>query len=506
MDRLCDFLSSVPIEVFSKQEAQDLAESLRSQVRTNSSSRLAVHDLLNAFADVSRHSECTAAAMTSEYLKMSKVGSTQQTLLSQAVALRKLVAKEIKPFLFSQCSTALTLEITFEGPAQRIVVSPEGVNALPGQLMKLPIIELASGMLTESVDTLMGEFARVNAIAAVQTPGKYDPNNLAASLDSLVAPSMQTKALKSAKGFLAEAVADHDLKWDGDDTKLVLDTILSTISGGSTKASVAKLCRDSVADSEVKEASTDAIMYLLTLMSCMVKASCLFAWCRANIATAKTYTFIQNMQFCPRLEFAIIVLGECVSSVRGAIADYGEKYADQLEGLPFTCNIHEASAWLDVASSTALLLQRTIITGCIAHCEKISSDLVGATPSYDHLIGDKDCNIKAAKDYLLKWPSMARLNAGVKETAHALSEVSRVHAVFKMEPFPITTDEEFRVPLGSVEKVFINAKTAVAVIVGVRCLTELTGEAQRARAKMLLEKQGANAMPKALVAKLKAFV
>ena len=105
---------------------------------------------------------------------------------------------------------------------------------------------------------------------------------------------------------------------------------------------------------------------------------------------------------------------------------------------------------------------------------------------------------------MLKWPSKDQLNKGVVDIATSMEEVSRVYTLLQMVPNAIRNNDKVGPSVIAIDSVFGKAKSAVAVIAGVRCILEVKGKEQKYRASTILGKSGG--LPKALAQALENIV
>ena len=114
-----------------------------------------------------------------------------------------------------------------------------------------------------------------------------------------------------------------------------------------------------------------------------------------------------------------------------------------------------------------------------------STALLANVPSYDHLMAGPKLNLQLCTKHLVGWPSKIALGRGCLALEKAMKEAAKFYITWGLGG-DIKAEEPFVTPMEEVDKIYMQAKKALAVIAAINCLVNLTGQAKLDRKAVLL--------------------
>ena len=174
--------------------------------------------------------------------------------------------------------------------------------------------------------------------------------------------------------------------------------------------------------------------------------------------------------------------------------------AKMADDVPWQVPLEACRLWLVGVQAVLPAMCKWFMLRMAESLSRLADEAQAATPRYDHIVSHGRFHPGLAKKQLLQWPSRDALNEKTLALFNSISDVSRVHTTWALQP-ALLDDPELQDTMGPSAAVFDAAKSAITLIAALNVLFELSGKEKMTQAAALLEKKK-DALPRSVVVEL----
>ena len=414
--RLAKFLGDAPIDIYSKEMAAHMIESIDLVCR-NQAARRQLEEVLRLLSEVlSNWHHLSASAFFEEIKRCTSAVDMGQSLLSKAVCLQKAVDT-----LSTQTITAITLVDCYyelpvaEGATALVVVEcPAYAPTLFDKLPTMVVLVQVETVMLGCLSMVFGEIAEATCITSLEVPSAVLPDD--ASAEELLKACIKcTEAIAKPANVWLQGDSPNDTAWPGSLSTELACNLLKVLASRGKTVGVAPLCTVTAVGEEAMVDDLSASGHVLNMFEVVGKIGRLIAWVKFYFCPARSTTSVaKDAVINASLAKALTAAGECVQEAKRMAAGATPTAVSSLDGLPWTFPIVQFEHCVNCAHTAHQKVCSDVITAAVSQSQLLDSSeaLLKKVPPYQPHVAKPNVNLQQVANLLLTWPGKEALGAG----------------------------------------------------------------------------------------------
>ena len=375
------------------------------------------------------------------------------------------------------------------------VRSAESLQALPGGLLALPLLDWIRDRLTDLASKSAAAF-----VAGCELRGiKKSSGSLSCSgqpiqtiLQAMVTPSAMTKTKANAVQVFRHTLGEPEL----DSTKafaLMKDVV--DIAGVADLALCSNFCLEGAP--VVVPTDKAIVMFTLTKLAHEASSVLLLVWTEVR----QPQDFIAEHKLRADLAKALLFAESACQEAEGLIESEMDaiKAIESLQ-VPWRLPVSALTAWFADCLRVIKELRRRAFAAHVADTHALAQQVDRHTPKYDHFLNDNTFQKSLVRKHLLNNSNIKQLNVEIVALFRALEHMGELSAQFGYEN--PRKDIDHKEVLEYIDLVWAAGKRTLVVVAAVTVALATTGPGQATQAQAFLSKDRSG-MPAALLEEIR---
>ena len=507
--RLGTILRALPLEIYSKAEAEALiAQSIEPLCR-NEATRAQLDEVLRLMSSVLSQESLEPSEFYGEVQRCSSPEDMARTRLSKAVRLQAEVEALSTRELRMESLNAESYEFTqdFGNGATPYLVSAslaqKVLQGIPTMVILPKLEEVVMRCLQFAFDEVVkgSRIGAMNAHAEPLSSSGVPPEKL---LQSCVKCNESTA--KPAAAWVKGSGGEDN--WPSTaPTRLACDILqMLRLRKKAVPVCVSPLLSSDAASDGGAATVEDleALEQVLKLFGVIGKIGCLLAWVRLTFfRVPRPEQFASEGHINPGLDKALIAAKthqeKAQLMVGGATAAVAE-----LRCFAWAFPLHRIGDWVACTEAAHAAVCSHAMGTTVEQLLCKSLEVAKLVPNYDYMFNGRSLDLELCNRYLVRWPSKKALGQGCYALEQAIAAASKARELWGFSA-PVEEHADYGKSFSNAENNYLTAKKAIATIAGCNCLANMRGKEQTSMRDSLKAKEQYKHMPALLVKQLEAL-